>query len=99
MRLTLVLQLLAITHATVIDMTGAAPRRDATVLIDGARIVSVGPAARARVPSGARVVDGRGKVSIPGLRDMHVHLTFPDAETRRAVGLLAAVRRHAREGR
>jgi cytosine/adenosine deaminase-related metal-dependent hydrolase len=63
----------AITHVTVVDGTGAAPRSDQTVLVRGRRIADVGPAARVVVPAGARVVAGRGKHLIPGLWDMHVH--------------------------
>ena len=66
---------LAITHVTVVDVTGAPSRPDQTVLIEGNRIVSVGPSSSARVPAGARVVDGAGKYLIPGLWDMHTHVT------------------------
>ncbi len=67
---------LAITHVTVVDVTGGASRADQTVLVSGDRIVSVGPAAGARVPRGARVVDGTGKYVVPGLWDMHSHATM-----------------------
>ncbi|MDP9201902.1 MAG: amidohydrolase family protein [Gemmatimonadota bacterium] len=56
-----------------IDVDSGATRPDNTVLVAGNRITFVGPAARARIPSGARVIDGRGKFLIPGLWDMHVH--------------------------
>jgi len=75
------LQLVAIAHATVIDMTGAPPRPDATVVIDGARIVSVGTASTVRVPPGARVIQGRGRFLIPGLWDMHVHTVSPSGRS------------------
>jgi hypothetical protein len=58
---------------SVIDVASGGTRRDNTVLISGNRITSVGPASSARVPSGARVIDGHGKFLIPGLWDMHVH--------------------------
>ncbi len=64
---------LAFTHATVIDGTGASPLRDATVVLRGGRVACVGPAARCRVPAGARVVDARGRHVVPGLIDAHVH--------------------------
>jgi len=67
---------LAITHVTVVDVTGGASRPDQTVLVSGARIVSVGPSAGARVPRGARVVDGTGRYVVPGLWDMHSHATM-----------------------
>ena len=66
---------LAITHVTVIDATGAAPRADATVLIEGDRIASIVDSRAASLPGNARVIDGAGKFLIPGLADMHVHLT------------------------
>lgn len=65
--------MLAVTHVTLIDGTGADPRVDQTVLISGGRILRIGPSRRAAVPAGARVLDGRGKFLIPGLWDMHVH--------------------------
>jgi imidazolonepropionase-like amidohydrolase len=83
--LPLALQLLAITHVTVIDMTGAPPRRDVTVIVDGARIVQIGSAAATSVPGGARAIDGRGKFLIPGLWDMHVHTVLPGVLTARAM--------------
>ena len=70
-------QTTAITNVTVIDMTGAPPRADQTVVIEGNRIVSVGTDAPPRM---ARIVEGRGKFLIPGLWDMHVHLTVPGGE-------------------
>ena len=60
-------------HVTLIDGTGAPPRQDMTVVVDGGRFVEVIPSARAVSPSG-RVIDGRGKYLIPGLMDIHIHL-------------------------
>ena len=68
---------LAITNVTVIDATGAAARPSTTVLVRDGRIVAVGAV---RVPRNARVVDGRGKYLIPGLFDMHTHLSFWGAD-------------------
>lgn len=64
---------IAITHVSVIDVVSGATNPDNTVLVSGNRITFVGPASSARVPSGARLIDGRGKFLIPGLWDMHVH--------------------------
>ncbi|MDQ6872750.1 MAG: hypothetical protein M3037_12225, partial [Gemmatimonadota bacterium] len=63
----------AITHVSVIDVVSGATRSDNTVIITGNRIVYAGPAAGARIPGGARLLDGQGKFLIPGLWDMHVH--------------------------
>ena len=60
-------------HVSVIDVATGATHQDNTVLINGNRIGYAGPAADAKIPAGARVIDGRGKFLIPGLWDMHVH--------------------------
>lgn len=67
-------QSLAITHVTVIDMTGAPPRADQTVVVCDGRIAAVRPSSATPVPRGAKIVNGRGRFLIPGLWDMHVHL-------------------------
>ena len=64
----------AIEHVTLIDPATGARVADQTIVISGQRIAAVGPAAAARVPAGARVVDGRGRFLIPGMWDMHVHI-------------------------
>jgi hypothetical protein len=66
---------LAITHVTVIDVTGAPPQPDSTVVISDSRITAVGPSSSLHIPSGTKVIDASGKFLIPGLADMHVHLT------------------------
>jgi imidazolonepropionase-like amidohydrolase len=64
---------IAITHVTVVDVTGGPPQADMTVVVIGDRIAVVGKASRVRVPPGARVVSGARRFLIPGLWDMHVH--------------------------
>ena len=76
--LAVAMQLVAITHVTVVDVERAASRSDLTVVVNGQRIAAVGPAASAKIPIGAHVIDGRGKWLIPGLWDMHVHTRRPD---------------------
>jgi len=65
----------AITHLRIIDGTGAAPTEDATLLIDGAKIAAVQPAA-APVPAGYRVIDGSGETALPGIVGMHNHMFY-----------------------
>jgi len=48
-----------------------------TVLIDGDRIVAVGPASEVDVPAGATVIDGSGMWLMPGLAEMHGHIPPP----------------------
>jgi len=84
---------LAIVHVTVVDMAGAAPRPDQDVIVKTQRIAAVGPSGSIAVPRGARIVDGRGKFLIPGLADMHVHLTAagePDGSRSFLIPLLLA---------
>src|SRR5512146_1222524 len=69
--------ILALTHVRVIDGTGAPPRADQTVVIRDGRIESIGPAAGARIPSGAQVLDLTGKSVIPGLVMVHEHVDYP----------------------
>ena len=63
---------LVIQHVTVIDMTGALPRPDMTVMIEGDRIATIGSSAEVKAPDTAQRVDGAGKFLVPGLWDMHV---------------------------
>ena len=65
---------LALTHVTVIDVTGGWAQEDMTVVVSDSLITALGPAPHIAVPQGARVIDGRGKYIIPGLWDMHVHV-------------------------
>jgi len=53
----------------------ATPRNDVTVLIEGGRIISVGPRAQVRVPGSAQIVDCRNKVLVAGFQNSHVHFT------------------------
>lgn len=43
-------------------------------------IAAVGPAGAVAVPAGAAEIDGQGRFLIPGLWDMHVHLSVPGGE-------------------
>lgn len=68
-------RVIAVTHVTVIDGTGTALKLDMTVLIVGERIAHLGSSKQVNIPNKAHVVDGRGKFLIPGLWDMHVHIS------------------------
>lgn len=58
-------EMLVIIHADTWTMEGVEPVKDATIVIDDGRIVSVAPTGA--VPSGAKVIDARGKPVTPGL--------------------------------
>ena len=78
---------LAIRNVTVVPATGGPSIPSATVLIRADRIAVVGPANRVEVPAGARIVDGTGRFLMPGLIDMHVHLSKTRASS---LGLFVA---------
>ena len=67
-------QVRALSHATVIDGTGAAPVEDATIVIRGEKIVAIGPSSKVKTPSGADVVDLSGKFVTPGIINLHGHV-------------------------
>ena len=61
--------------ATVINVDGRPPIANATVLLSGRRIANVGTTADTRVPERATRIDLSGAYIIPGLWDMHTHLS------------------------
>jgi hypothetical protein len=61
-------RILVIDGGTLIDGTGAAPVRDAQVVIEGERIRGVGRKGQPP-PAGAQVIDAAGKFIVPGLWD------------------------------
>ncbi|CAN5913178.1 amidohydrolase family protein [soil metagenome] len=68
---------LALTHALVIDGTGAAARPDQTILIDHGIIRAVGDSAHVAIPAGTQVVNVAGKSVMPGLVMVHEHMFYP----------------------
>ena len=68
-------QSIAFTNVRVIDGNGGVPIEQGTLVIEGRKIAAVGPAASVTIPPGSRRIDGGGKTAMPGLADMHVHLT------------------------
>lgn len=66
---------LALVGATLIDGTGGPARADMTVVVRDGRIAAVGPAEEVQVPADAARVEAREQTLIPGLWDMHAHLT------------------------
>jgi imidazolonepropionase-like amidohydrolase len=65
-----------LTHATVIDGTGAAPATGRTIVVRDGKIAEVGPSASVQTPAGARVIDLSGQTVIPGIVGMHDHLFY-----------------------
>src|SRR5260370_8362598 len=63
--------IIAIRAGTLIDGTGAAPVKNAVILVQGDRITAVG--AGVAVPNGAMVIDLSGATVLPGFIDPPVH--------------------------
>ena len=70
---------LAITHVTIIDTMGGPAQPEMTVVIRDGRIAGIEKSGGAAIPKDIPVVEGRGKFLIPGLWDMHVHLSWTTA--------------------
>jgi hypothetical protein len=71
---------LAIRGVTIVDVSDGSLSPGQTVLVEGDRIVAVGPVAEVAVPDDAEVVDAPDGYLIPGLWDMHAHtLSIPIA--------------------
>lgn len=71
---------LAFVNVNVIPMDGDRMLENQTVIVKGDRIVEINPTGTINVPSGAQVVEGKGRYLIPGLTDTHVHiLDNPDS--------------------
>jgi adenine deaminase len=68
-------QSIAFTNVRIVDGNGGAPVEHGTIVIDGRKIVAVGPAPNISIPPGARSIDEGATTVMPGLADMHVHLT------------------------
>src|SRR5689334_24519541 len=61
----------ALTHARVIDGTGATPKTDQTLIIRDGLIERIGPSASTPVPAGVQSMDLTGKSVMPGLVMVH----------------------------
>ncbi|WP_426163931.1 amidohydrolase family protein [Sandarakinorhabdus sp. DWP1-3-1] len=65
----------AITAARMIDVVAGRTIADAVVVATDGRIVAAGPASTTPVPAGASRIDLGAMTMLPGLIDMHVHLS------------------------
>jgi len=65
----------AIRGARLFDVATGAVRPATTVVVTGNRITAVGRDGEVKIPAGAEVVEARGKFLMPGLWDMHTHLS------------------------
>ena len=63
-----------------IDGTSRPPLGEAALLIEGPKIVAIGPEATVPRPEAARTLDFPKATALPGLIDPHVHVTFSGGE-------------------
>ncbi len=68
--------ILVLEDVTVIDGTGAKPQPHAVIVIEGDRIREIGPKDKIRYSRAAKIIPGKGRYVIPGLFDLHAHVTF-----------------------
>jgi imidazolonepropionase-like amidohydrolase len=68
----------AFTHVNILPMTNDIVLDNQTVIVKNGRILSIGKDSDIEIPSGAQVIEARGKYLLPGLADMHVHLSYEE---------------------
>jgi imidazolonepropionase-like amidohydrolase len=66
----------AFTNARIIPIAGA-PIEKGTLVVDGGKVVAVGPSGQVKIPAGATSTDLAGKTVMPGLVDSHSHIGSP----------------------
>ena len=67
---------IALTNCRLIDVLAGAASTGNAVIIDGQRIRSVTSEVAPEIPADARVIDLAGRSLLPGLIDLHLHLTW-----------------------
>ena len=78
---------LAFVHANLFDSESATAHPHSTVIVSGNTIAAVGDDGKVSVPQNAEVIDASGKMLMPGLWDMHVHLQPNDGLLNMAAGV------------
>ena len=90
----------AFVGARVLDGTGRPAVEQATLLVQGGRVVALGTAAQVALPPGTERIDLAGRTIIPGLVNAHGHVgetkglrsgpeLYDEANVRRQLGLYA----------
>jgi imidazolonepropionase-like amidohydrolase len=77
----------AIVNANLFDADAGKSVPGTTVVIEGNRIKAVGKDGQVKVPAGAERIDARGRALLPGLADMHVHMSAGEGAQHMAAGV------------
>ena len=67
---------LALVGGMLLDGNEAPPIHHAAIVIEGNKIVQVGPAAIVKIPSDATIIDTSGMTMMPGMIEAHAHLAI-----------------------
>jgi imidazolonepropionase-like amidohydrolase len=78
---------LVLVHANLFDSEAAQALPNRTVVVTGNRITAVGQDGAVKLPPNAEIIDASGKTLLPGLWDMHVHLSPGDGLLDMACGV------------
>ena len=70
---------LAVTHVNVIDVKDGTIHQDMTVLILDDSIAKINKSDSVKTTKGMQIINASGKYLLPGLWDMHVHLSWTSA--------------------
>ncbi|MEN8243744.1 MAG: amidohydrolase family protein [Thermodesulfobacteriota bacterium] len=60
-------------NVNLVPMTDDKALPNRTVIVQGDRIIAIGPSEINDIPENAKVIDGNGRYLMPGLADMHIH--------------------------
>ena len=64
---------IAFTHARIVTMNGDEVLEDATLIVDGNKIKTIGNSASVKIAEGTSTIDCSGKTILPGFIDAHAH--------------------------
>jgi hypothetical protein len=78
---------LVIRHARLFDSEARQTRENWSVVVIGDRIVAAGPDAEIATPDGAQLLDASGQTLLPGLWDLHTHVSSGDGLLHLAAGV------------
>ena len=68
-------EIIAFKNVNLVPMTEEKIITNQSVLVKSDRIYRIGKSDKIKIPQKAKVIDGKGAYLMPGLADMHVHLT------------------------